>query len=62
MVSEFATRILLLKGIAYAIHRAAVFYKNSNEFETNRKKIMKIDHSWDASAEQYLNLYKSLKE
>ncbi|MFT6021826.1 MAG: starch synthase [Saprospiraceae bacterium] len=48
--------------IANAIQRAADFYKNSKKFETNRKKIMKIDHSWDVSAEQYLNLYKSLKE
>jgi len=48
--------------IANAMERAAVFYKNTKKFETNRKKIMNIDHSWDASAEQYLNLYKSLKE
>jgi starch synthase len=48
--------------IANAIQRAAVFFENSKKFETNRKNIMKIDHSWDASAEQYLNLYKSLKE
>jgi starch synthase len=50
------------KDIAIAINRAADFYNNSKKFQTNRKKIMKIDHSWDASAEQYLNLYKSLKE
>jgi starch synthase len=43
--------------IAKAIQRAADFYNSSKNFETNRKKIMKIDHSWDASAEQYLNLY-----
>ena len=48
--------------IANAIQRAAVFYKNTQEFETNRRRIMNIDHSWDASAEEYLNLYKSLKE
>jgi starch synthase len=50
------------EGIANAIHRAAVFFENSQKFKTNRKKIMNIDHSWDASAKQYLNLYKSLKE
>ncbi|MFT4848998.1 MAG: starch synthase, partial [Sediminicola sp.] len=48
--------------MAKAIQRAADFYKNSKKFETTRKEIMRIDHSWDASAEQYLNLYKSLKE
>ena len=48
--------------IANAIERAADFYRNSKKFGTNRKRIMEIDHSWDASAEQYLNLYKSLKE
>jgi starch synthase len=48
--------------IANAIQRAAIFYKNSKKFDANRIKIMKIDHSWNASAEQYLNLYKSLKE
>ena len=46
--------------IANAVQRAADFFENSQKFETNRKNIMKIDHSWDASAEQYLNLYKSL--
>ncbi|MDD7913416.1 glycogen synthase [Polaribacter ponticola] len=45
-----------------AIKRASDFYKNKNEFLKNSKKIMEIDHSWNNSAQEYLNLYKSLKQ
>lgn len=43
-----------------AIKRATKFYSNTTEFKKNRKFIMQIDHSWDASAQEYINLYNTL--
>ena len=45
-----------------AITRAATFYKNQNTYLENSTKIMGIDHSWNNSAQEYINLYKSLKK
>jgi starch synthase len=47
--------------ILNAIDRAKALYKNQSAFKKIRKRIMSIDHSWDASAKEYINLYKSLK-
>src|SRR5690606_39889262 len=44
-----------------AIDRGIVLYQNQDRYKTLRKEIMKIDHSWDVSAQEYLNLYKSIK-
>ena len=49
-----------VKGIFNSIKRATEFYKDSSQFKETRKRIMQIDHSWDESAQQYINLYKSL--
>ena len=49
-----------VKGIFNSIERATEFYNFSSKFKQTRKTIMKIDHSWDESAQQYINLYKSL--
>ncbi|WP_242134162.1 glycogen synthase [Aestuariivivens marinum] len=46
--------------ITNAIDRGAKLYENQTHFKAIRTKIMKIDHSWDASAKQYINLYKSI--
>ena len=46
--------------ITHAIDRGAQLYENQTNFKAIRTKIMKIDHSWDASAKQYINLYKSI--
>ncbi len=43
-----------------AIDRGSELYKNQLLFKKIRKQIMKIDHSWYASANEYINLYKSL--
>ena len=51
---------ITVEDIYRAIERAAAFYKETAALKRTRKKIMKIDHSWDASAQQYINLYKSL--
>jgi starch synthase len=47
-------------GIYKSIKRATQFYSDSSKLKETRKMIMQIDHSWDASAEKYINLYKSL--
>lgn len=47
--------------IKNAMHRAMVFYENTTAFRKTRKRIMMIDHSWDNAAQQYINLYDSLK-
>lgn len=44
-----------------AINEAVTLYKNEVSFKKIRNKIMKIDHSWSVSAEEYNKLYKKLK-
>ncbi|MBQ0787165.1 MAG: glycosyltransferase, partial [Oceanihabitans sp.] len=46
--------------IEHAIQRAIALYKDQDKFKQIRKYIMKIDHSWDASASEYIKLYKSI--
>ncbi|MCK0155942.1 glycogen synthase [Cellulophaga sp. F20128] len=43
-----------------AIERGTALYKTKTKFIKIRRYIMGIDHSWDASALQYINLYKAL--
>ena len=47
--------------IVHAISRGLNLYKNKTKFKKIRKQIMSIDNSWDASAKEYIKLYKSLK-
>ncbi|GAA4305714.1 glycogen synthase [Aestuariibaculum suncheonense] len=47
--------------ITEAIDRAITLYKDQPTYKGIRTKIMAIDHSWDASAEEYINLYNTLK-
>ena len=48
--------------ITYSIGRAIDLYNNKKElWEWMRSYIMELDHSWDSSAQQYIDLYKSLK-
>tara|TARA_R100001369_G_scaffold11109_2_gene24471 strand:- start:5801 stop:7213 length:1413 start_codon:yes stop_codon:yes gene_type:complete len=51
-----------VKGIFNSIKRATQFYSDSSKIKETRKTIMQIDHSWDESAQQYINLYKSLNQ
>ena len=46
--------------IAYSIGRAIELYSDRERFAEIRKQIMNIDHSWDVSAEAYIQLYESL--
>lgn len=48
--------------VTHAIQRANLFYQDKKEYKKNSKKIMSIDHSWNNSAQEYINLYKSLKK
>jgi starch synthase len=50
-----------VKKVTSAITRATRYHAKK-EFNKNLKKIMEIDHSWNNSAQEYVNLYKSLKK
>ena len=50
-----------VSDISNAIERGLELYNNQTEYKKIRKKIMSIDHSWNASAKEYINLYKTLK-
>lgn len=56
IVHENAT----ISDIVSAIERAEKLYRNTTKFKKNRSTIMKINHSWDASAKAYINLYNSI--
>jgi len=48
--------------ITYSVGRAIDLYTNKTELYTwMRGYMMNIDHSWDSSAQQYIDIYKSLK-
>jgi starch synthase len=46
--------------ICYSIGRAVELYKDVNSFRKIQKRIMKIDNSWAKSAQEYIDLYKSI--
>lgn len=46
--------------IVHAIERAEKLYRNKEKFKSIRNTIMKINHSWDASAKAYISLYNSI--
>ncbi len=46
--------------IKYSINRAAELYKDKKTFRKIQKQIMRIDNSWTKSAQEYMNLYKSI--
>jgi starch synthase len=47
--------------ITYSIHRALQLYAAPKQMKSIRNKIMELDYSWENSAQQYINLYSSLK-
>jgi starch synthase len=48
--------------ITYSVGRAIDLYNNKQDlYNWMRSHMMTIDHSWDSSAQQYIDLYKSLK-
>ena len=46
--------------ICYSINRAVELYKDVDSFRKIQKRIMKIDNSWAKSAQEYIDLYKSI--
>jgi starch synthase len=51
-----------LADITFSIGRAIDLYTNKKElFNWMRTYMMHIDHSWDASAKEYIRLYESLR-
>src|SRR5690606_37816667 len=47
-------------NIVSAIGRALSLYEDAKLFGRIRKKIMKLDHSWNKSTKQYIQLYENL--
>lgn len=47
--------------VMHSIHRAKSFFNNKRAFNKIRKEIMQIDHSWNRAANEYIELYQSLK-
>lgn len=47
--------------ITYSVHRALQVYEQDELMLQTRKKIMQLDHSWENSAQQYIQLYQSLQ-
>jgi len=48
--------------VTYSVGRAIdLYYNRKEQFQQIREFMMKIDHSWESSAQQYISLYQSLK-
>jgi starch synthase len=45
--------------ICHSVHRAVQLYEDKKKMNEIRSHIMQIDHSWEKSAEIYINLYKA---
>src|SRR5690606_32799399 len=45
---------------SFAIHRSINVYNENEQIKANRDVMMKIDHSWNSSAQAYINLFYSL--
>ncbi|GGG85221.1 glycogen synthase [Parapedobacter pyrenivorans] len=46
----------------FAIYRALELYRNKQRMQQLRKQLMKIDFSWDKSADKYIALYQNITE
>lgn len=51
-----------IDDMSEAIYRGEMLFSDQITYKRIRKKIMKIDHSWEVSAGEYVQLYKSLKQ
>jgi starch synthase len=43
--------------ITHSVNRALDLYDNTKRLKELRERVMKIDHSWENSAQEYINLY-----
>jgi len=50
-----------VEDIHYSVSRAVSVYKDEIHMKWMRQHIMKINHSWEDTVQQYINLYQSLK-
>jgi len=46
----------------FAIYRALELYRNKQRMQQLRKQLMKIDFSWNKSADKYIALYQNITE
>jgi starch synthase len=47
--------------ITYSVHRALDLYDQPKKIKKIKQQLMKLDNSWETSAQHYINLYLSLK-
>ncbi len=47
--------------VTYSVNRAVEVFTDATHMTWMRKHMMQIDHSWESSVQQYLNVYQSLK-
>jgi starch synthase len=47
--------------VTYSVGRAVDLYTDQNKVEDMQKTMMHIDHSWENTVQQYIELYNSLK-
>ena len=47
--------------ITHAVYRSISLYENTAELHRVRQRMMKLDFSWNRSAQSYIDLYKTLK-
>ena len=50
-----------VQEVCNAIARGVELYEDQKKYKKIQQEIMKINNSWNHSAEQYIKLYKSLK-
>jgi starch synthase len=46
--------------ITHAVYRAVTLYGQKERMKNIRTQIMELDHSWDSSAQQYIDVYTGL--
>ncbi|MBS1565699.1 MAG: glycogen/starch synthase, partial [Bacteroidetes bacterium] len=47
--------------ITHAVYRAVTLYDQKERMKNIRGQIMELDHSWDSSAQQYIDVYNELR-
>ncbi len=47
--------------VMHSVYRAKELFKNKRTINKIRKQIMQIDHSWSKAAQEYIDLYQSIK-
>ena len=56
----FCFEVLSIHEMTSAIGRAIEFYENKKQVTQIRKHMMNINHSWQKSASEYADIYRSL--